>query len=166
MPTVAPLTPADAERYAELRRQMLRDAPWAFGANPDTDRRSDPDHVRQALSSAGHAILGAWEGPHLLAVAGLMREPNPKRAHLATIWGVYATPPARGAKLGRAVVVAAIALARTWRGVDAVQLAVSERALAARSLYDSLGFIAWGIEPDALRVGDEQFSETHMVLRL
>ena len=62
---VRSLTEADAGLYAALRREMLLDSPWAFGADPTTDRRSDAAVVaadlRQAAGKPGYAIIGGVE---------------------------------------------------------------------------------------------------------
>lgn len=150
---------------------MLADSPWAFGASPEQDRGSDVAGVARSLAeSAEYAIAGALDDPapntRLLAAAGLLRDPALKRRHVATVWGVYVTPGARGRGLGRAVVQRVIAHARSWPGVERVHLSVSENSPEAHALYQSLGFAAWGIEPDCLRVGEASFAEVHMSLRL
>lgn len=165
------LQPEDARRYTALRREMLADSPWAFGASPEQDRGSDAAGVARSLAdSAEYAIAGALadlesDGP-LLAAAGILRDAALKRRHVATVWGVYVTPGARGRGLGRAVVQRVIAQARSWPGVERVHLSVSENSPEAHALYQSLGFVAWGIEPDCLRVGEASFAEVHMSLRL
>ena len=54
-------------------------------------------------------------------------------------------------------------VARTWPGVNSVGLSVSENSGAARRLYERLGFIAWGREPDCLHLPDGRaFAEIHM----
>ena len=68
--------------------------------------------------------------------------------------------------MGRAVVCAAIDLARSWDGVDYVDLGVSENAPDARNLYERLGFVAWGREPESLQIDDRRFDEIYMCLRL
>jgi RimJ/RimL family protein N-acetyltransferase len=165
-----PLTPDEAHLYVAIRREMLADSPWAFGSSPSQDRRCDPDSLRASLAEPEYAILAAFTAPPaepaLLAVAGVIRDPALKRRHIAGIFGVYVTPTARGRGLGRDVVSAAIATARTWPGVEQVQLSVSNNAPAARALYDSLGFIPWGVEPDCLRIDGRSYSEVHMSLRL
>lgn len=205
--SILPLTPADAEAYVALRREMLLDSPRSFGASPGQDKGSDVEHMRIALGQAEFAVIGAFGGvtgasgvgevgahdekpSKLLAVAAVLREAPIKRRHIAKIWGVYVTPSARGRGLAKRVVQGAIEAARSWgdanagggqvgtRGVggmggavvrvEQVQLSVSETAPVARAVYESLGFVTWGIEPDALRVGDEGrgAAERHMVLVL
>jgi ribosomal protein S18 acetylase RimI-like enzyme len=52
---------------------------------------------------------------------------------------LYVVPPRRGGGLGRALMEAALELARE-EGADYVDLGTSEDDVAARALYESLGF--------------------------
>ena len=61
---------------------------------------------------------------------------------------------------------AAIEVARRWEGVDYLDLGVSENAPAAQALYESLGFRAWGREPESLEVDGRRYDEIFMSLRL
>ena len=176
------LQPRDAGRYARLRLRMLLDAPWAFGASPEGDKGLDIAHLTQALAGEDYAIFAidapaptgelpdavgeTREEPELIAAAGIMRARSPKFAHRASIWGVFVEPAYRGNGLGRAVVTAAIALVRTWPGVDYVDLGASECAPEAQCLYESLGFAAWGREPEATEISGRRYDEIHMTLRL
>lgn len=167
MDTAVRLGVADAEAYAALRREMLLDAPWAFGSSPNDDGRSKVELLRVSLARPEHAIMAVRDAGGLVATAGVLREEKIKRRHIAMVWGVYVTPAARGRGLGGVVVRAAVEEARGWDGVACVQLSVSERAPAARRTYEKLGFCVWGEEPDALRTGDETgHAEVHMWLRL
>ena len=158
------LAPADAARYARIRMRMLRDAPWAFSASPETDVANDLEAL--AARIADHAIFAvAAEGGELVAAASIVRRTG-KSAHRAGIWGVYVDPAHRGRGLGRAVVRAAVDAARGWPGVDWVDLAVSENAPAALRLYERLGFAAWGREPEALEVDGRRYDEIWMTQRL
>ncbi len=89
-----------------------------------------------------------------------------KGAHKASLWSLYVVPGARSTGLGRALVVAALDFAASLEGVTHVYVSATERAPEAMALYASLGFITWGVEPAALRVGDIAVSESHMVRTL
>lgn len=162
------LAPDDADSYVTLRREALLDAPWSFASSPEDDRGSDPAGVRRMLALDDFAVFAvrAEAGEQLLSVAMLNRESRVKRRHVAWLMGVYTTPAARGRGLASAVVSACVAHARTWVGVDVIQLGVSARADEAQRLYKRLGFVTWGIECDAIRIGDASFDELHMSLRL
>ncbi len=131
---------------------------------------SDAAQVRASLEGSDFGIGGAFgEDGRLEACAGVARERMLKRRHIATVWGVYTTPSARDRGLGRAVVGHALSLARGFASpaVSWVQLSVSERSVSARRVYESLGFVAWGVEPEGLRVDFVPgFDEVHMALRL
>jgi RimJ/RimL family protein N-acetyltransferase len=152
----------DAAAYVALRRAMLLDTPWAFSASPESDRGGIVERVIESLARPGFALVGAFGTDGLVSVAGLNREDKPKRAHIAWIWGVYSAPPHRRRGLSRAVLTEVIRIAGGWPGLACVQLSVSERSPEARALYRSLGFEAWGVEPDAIRVDGRSYAETHM----
>jgi L-amino acid N-acyltransferase YncA len=61
---------------------------------------------------------------------------------------------------------AAIAQARSWRGVDFLDLAVSANSPEAQRLYESVGFEAWGREPEATDHEGRRYDEIYMTLRL
>lgn len=166
MPEAIRLKPADAERYARLRRRMLEDAPWSFIASPEDD--PTVGEVRTRLAEETNAIFAVEKeaGGALIAAAGVVRLPRAKLAHRAIIWGVFVEPAHRRAGLGRLVTRAAIDLARSWPGVDWVALSVSENASAAQRLYESMGFVTWGREPEAIEWLGCRYDETHMSLRL
>jgi GNAT superfamily N-acetyltransferase len=70
------------------------------------------------------------------------------------------------AGIGRALVEVAIEFARSLDGLTHVHLAVAESGRAAHALYAQLGFMTWGTEPAAIRVGEVSVAEHHMVRAL
>jgi RimJ/RimL family protein N-acetyltransferase len=166
------LRPEDARRYARLRMRMLLDAPWAFSANPEDDKGLDIAHLGRSLADDAQAVFAVEEPAdakpdrELIAAAGIVRPASPKFRHRASIWGVFVEPAYRGQGLGRAVMTAAVELAKAWPGIGYVDLGVSERGEAARRLYESLGFRAWGREPEATEIEGRRYDEIHMTLRL
>jgi ribosomal protein S18 acetylase RimI-like enzyme len=160
---------------------MLLDAPWAFSASPEDDKGLDVAHLERSLAGEDYAIFAiespavagaaashgeTREPPELIAAAGMMRARSPKFRHRASVWGVFVEPAYRGRGFGRAVTAAAVALARTWVGVDYVDLGASTAVPEAQRLYESLGFTAWGREPEATEVDGRRYDEIHMTLRL
>ncbi len=159
------LAPDDAAPFMALRRRALEQEPLAFAASPEDDVGLSEDFVRRSLQEPTQAIFGAFD-PELLGVVGIARDRKLKAAHKAQVGGMYVVPAARGQGIGRALMEAAIELARRMPGVEQVHLGVSDRAIEAEALYLDLGFVVWGVERGALRVGGELVSERHMVLQL
>lgn len=166
---VRALPESEIPAYVELRKEMLLETPWAFLASPEEDVGSDPIRLGERLAQPQNRIFVAEETGkpgRFLSAAGVIRQARPKVRHRAGIWGVYTSPVARGKGLARGVMEAAIACARSWEGVRRVGLSVSARGAAARSLYRSLGFEEWGIEPEALGVEGELIDEHYLDLEL
>lgn len=96
------------------------------------------ERVRALLAAGETAVLLGGAGPHGLAV--LRFRPSiwteGLECYLAEL---YVVPDRRGQGLGRALMEAAIALARR-EGADYMDLGTSEDDVAARALYESLGF--------------------------
>ncbi len=96
------------------------------------------ERMWQLLDGGDTLVLLAGDGPDGLAVLRFR----------AAIWStglecylaeLYVSPARRGQGLGRALVEAALREARN-RGADTMDIGVDEPDLAARRLYESLGF--------------------------
>jgi GNAT superfamily N-acetyltransferase len=160
------LGPDDAAALLSLRREALDADPLAFGASPQDDLLTVEGTPALLAPAPDRAIFGLFLGTDLAGMVGVRQERGLKRRHVAVVWGMYVTPLARGKGRGRALVTAALEQARRWRGVDQVELGVSDTAEAARRLYASLGFRAWGREPRALQWQGRFVDEHHLVLDL
>jgi ribosomal protein S18 acetylase RimI-like enzyme len=125
--------PGDAEAIARL----LHDFNEEFG-DPTPDVAHLAERVRQLLGEGHVTVLLGGAGPEGLAV--LRFRPaiwsEGLECYLAEL---YVVPASRGRGLGRALMRAAIDLARST-GADHMDLGTSEQDIVARALYESLGF--------------------------
>ena len=84
-----------------------------------------------------------------------------KERHKARLWGMYVREDSRRLGIGKALVSALIDEAP--QGIEQISLAVVEENRSAISLYEALGFRAYGVERHALKVRDRYFDEALMV---
>ena len=103
-------------------------------------------------------------GSRLVGVAGFYIQPGPKHGHKGMLWGMYVRPPHRGAGIGRLLVESIIGHAR--KHVELLQLFVVSDNLPARRLYQSLGFVEYGIERHATKYGGQYHDDVLMALPL
>ena len=91
------------------------------------------------VESGDTTVLLAGDGPDGLAVLRfrLSLWSSGKECYLAEL---YVVPGLRGQGIGRSLMEAAIAIARE-EGADWMDLGTSEDDVAARALYESLGFV-------------------------
>jgi ribosomal protein S18 acetylase RimI-like enzyme len=160
------LTTSDVPAFIALRREALRDSPWAFAASEDSDVGVNPDLMSQRILEPGQTIVGAFDGEQLIGIAGMVRNRHGKMAHRANVWGVYVTPSTRGRGVAEAIMRELLTIARSWPGLDSVSLQVSARAEGAKRIYERLGFKQWGVEPAALMLDGIAYDEAHMVVML
>jgi ribosomal protein S18 acetylase RimI-like enzyme len=163
------LTEADASQAYELRLQALQESPEAFGSTyAETVRRGLESYRQRLLQPLTETFtLGAYASGRLVGMVAFFRDTGDKDRHKGYIVGMYVEPQSRGQGIGRALVAEAIARARQVPDVVQLQLAVVTSNVAARHLYQALGFVAYGLEPRALRLGEDQYwDEQLMILRL
>lgn len=168
--TVRRLDLSDATPLIALRLEALRDDPEAFGSSyEDFSALTDEGRAQWAkdrLTQPDSGIFGAFLRDRLVGMVGLVRVTERKSRHHSTLWGMYVAPEGRRQGLGRQLVEAAIAFARTLPDLEWIQLTVVPTQTAAFRLYPSLGFVEWGREPGALKVAGRDLDEAHMALRL
>lgn len=104
------------------------------------------ERFRQLLADGELTVLVAGSGPDGLAVLRFRPQiwSTALECYLAEL---YVVPDKRGQGLGRALMEAAIEVARE-AGADYMDLGTGEDDVAARALYESLGFDNRGGRPD------------------
>ena len=158
----------DIEALWKLRLRALRDNPEAFGSTYEETLQRGKESYRQRLRQP-HAetfYIGAFEEERLVGMVGFFRENGLKGQHKGYIISMYVAPEQRGRGVGKALVTEAIAQARTILELEHLHLAVVTTNTAARQLYQSLGFEVYGLEPRALKQGEQYWDEELMVLSL
>jgi len=130
-----------------VRRAQPEDAgdvarlPYDFNTEFDQPTPEPPqlaERIREVMG-ADTIVLLAGDGPDGVAVLRfrLSLWSSGKECYLAEL---YVAPQRRGQGLGRALMETAIEVARQ-EGADWMDLGTSEDDVAARALYESLGFV-------------------------
>ena len=132
---------ADAERIA----QLLHDFNTEFD-DPSPGPRFLAKRMRELLEGREITVLVVGEEPRGLALLRF-RPSLWKRTLDAYLEELYVVPDRRGEGMGRALMEATLELARE-RGAGDIHLGTSEDDVAARALYESLGFSNRGGRPD------------------
>ena len=162
------LTETDAQALWEFRKTALQSEPAAFGESLEEHLQMTVDALSNRLKSGGdeNFVLGAVSDASLAGMVGFYRELRLKRRHRGWIWGMYVAPQWRGQHIGRQLMEEAIRRARKISGLQRVLLSVIVSQPGARQLYESIGFTAFGRDPQALHVDGKFLDEDHMGLTL
>ena len=153
------LTETDAAAYREIRLEALRLHPEAFSAAFELESSEPLSFFAARL--AGNAVFAGFDGAAAMGIAGFRRDPGLKGAPTGQFSGMYVRSAARGSGLSRRLVETVIDHAR--RHVEQIHLSVTAGNDPAHRLYASLGFVAYGREPRALKIDGRYFDEIAMV---
>ena len=163
--TVQRLDPSHVNEYRTLMLDAFELHPDAF-ISSYAERAALPLSAWEARLKAdpqpSDLVLGALEEGRVAGVVGLHFDTREKARHKATLVGMYVTSRFWRHGLGRGLVQAALAEARARPDVRLVQLMVTQGNHAARELYESCGFVQYGLEPFAVAVGGGFVSKVHM----
>jgi ribosomal protein S18 acetylase RimI-like enzyme len=158
--TIQRLTPIDADSFRAIRLEALKANPEAFGSTFEFEDKLDLNWFAGRLENSH--VLGAFRIGALIGTVGFAIQQGQKNAHKGRLWGMYVRPSSRRAGVGRLLVNAALDVARA--NVELVQLSVVRENRPARKLYESVGFVEFGMEPKASKLGDQYYDEAHMAL--
>ena len=156
------LDASHALAYRELMLEAYDLHPQAFTSSVRERAVMPLSWWEGRLTSKLDVVLGAFEAGTLAGIVGLAFEPREKARHKATLFGMYVSTHFRQHGLGFALVQAAVGEAQKNLALKVLQLTVTAGNDAAFNLYQRCGFIQYGLEPLAVRVGEEYYDKIHM----
>ena len=158
--TIRHLSPDDANSFRAIRLEALKTNPEALGSTFELEDKLDLAWFAGRLENAH--VVGAFRDGELVGTAGFAIQQGQKNAHRGRLWGMYVQPNSRDMGIGRLLVNAVLDVAR--ENVELIQLSVVRENRPARRLYDSVGFLEFGMELKASKLGDKYYDEAHMAL--
>lgn len=144
----------------------MRDHPEAFGSDYESARRAGPRYAERGYFQGGpNALFAAWSSDNrIIGIAASFAETG-KRTHIAHVISVYTLPDFRSNGIATALVQTIVRHLQGFQHISSIRISVSASNHQAVRCYERLGFVRWGIEPDAIALPDgSTVSEIHMVL--
>jgi GNAT superfamily N-acetyltransferase len=163
---VRALTAQDSVAFKTLRLEAISDSPSAVWPTwQEESARTEAETGARITQNATQVVFGAFSGETLAGIAGLRREALVQVGHKATLWGVFVDRRHRQQGIARKL-FSCVKSHALETGVLQIHLCVNAGNMSAKSLYGSLGFVTFGVEPRAMQVDGKFYDEEHMVLRL
>jgi RimJ/RimL family protein N-acetyltransferase len=143
--------------------QALRECPSAFLSSYEEECNISPATIAGRLApTSGERVFGAFAENSLVGVVGLRREEARKFSHKGYLWGMYVLSEHRNLGVGMQLVLRAFEFAESVPGLRQVNLIVTATNKTAIRLYESVGFLPYGIERNSMFVDGEFYDEVLM----
>ena len=162
-------SPIDVAQYWQVRNQGLKEFPDAFTTSYEEGLATAPEKLAKRFGgeNSDDFVIGAFsETDQLLGCTGFERNTRTKQRHQGKVLGMYVIPEARGTGLGREILAALLIEAKQLNGLEQIVLSVTHSNEGARLLYISMGFVTFGIEHNAIKVGQNYVDKEFMALQL
>lgn len=156
------LRPTDALLYRRVLLEAFELHPEVFSVRAARQASISEANWVARLSSEQDQLFGVFIDAQLAGIVGLAFEYQARSRHKATLFGLYVSPRLRRQGLGRALVRTVLKQAVQYPEVRWVELTVMAGNEAALHLYQRCGFVRFGLEPLAIRVGDEYHDKVYM----
>lgn len=144
MVTLEPLTPRLATLFKDVRLRALLDSPTAFSSTYAKEvNLTDDDWVKRATQWCNEnstTFLALDAGSACGIASGMLDQTDLSRAHLFSMW---VAPTHRRMGIGRSLVEAVLAWART-KNAQSMRLLVTSNNDTAIQFYQGLGFTLTG----------------------
>jgi len=162
------LSPSDAAAFIKIRLAALRESPNAFMMDTVDEENETPQTILPRIYDENQPsetfVIGAFDQGQLIGTSAFKRKKWRKLRHRGTLWGVYILPDYRKRGIAHILLQKTIDTAREISELDQITLEVSGKF--QRNFYESLGFVAWGVEKNGTKIGENYLTWTHMVLNL
>lgn len=160
---------ADIAAVRAMRLTALEESPTAFGSTVMEEAQRPLEKLAELIEPEiddGSCFFGVFADGSMAGIIGLVRRPGERRQHVAELRSVYVLPEFRGRGAGRMLLETVLSHARGVDGMRQVILCVNAANQPARGLYQSLGFVRFGLEPSALLIDGTGHDEEHYILSL
>jgi RimJ/RimL family protein N-acetyltransferase len=166
--SVRELQAHDLDAYKALRDHALAHHEEAFTSDAATEAQRSAQSYASRLGSDGSGgfTLGAFRGDALVGAITLDRDPRTKVRHVGHVIGTMVRAEEIGRGVGRALIDALIERASADDELQSLTLTVTAGNAAAQRLYARAGFVLFGTQPRAIRVGGRFLDKQHMVMNL
>jgi len=158
--TIRRLRSDDAASFRAIRLEALKASPELLRSTFELEDRLDVAWFAGRLEDTH--IVGAFRNGELVGTAGFATQQGQPNAHKGRLFGMYVRSSSRNLGVGRLLLSAVLDVARD--NVELIQLSVVRENGPARRLYESAGFLEFGVETKASKYGDKYYDEALMAL--
>ncbi|WP_409159394.1 GNAT family N-acetyltransferase [Pectobacterium sp. B2J-2] len=157
---IRPLIDTDVLSFIKIRLESLKNTPENFGSSFDEKKNHSEEYFLEKIRN--NIIIGCFDKNELLGIIGISKPHLIKMQHIISLWGMYVRPNARGLGLSKSLLNFVITKMKAQAHCHSIRLSVVATNTTAIRLYESVGFKAWAVDVDALKIGGTYYDEIFM----
>jgi GNAT superfamily N-acetyltransferase len=155
------LSSSDAAAFQMLRLEGFRLHEREFRYAPEDEIHLSPTNISERLDR--DFVVGVFSGARLIAIAGLGANNGAKTRHKTLLWGMYVQAAFRGSGAADMLMSAIVDHARSH--AESIHLTVVRDNRRAVRFYERWGFLAYGVEPRAIKLADGSYLDETLMAR-
>ncbi|AIO18502.1 N-acyltransferase YncA [Candidatus Izimaplasma bacterium HR1] len=151
------LTQDDYLLYKKIRLELLENETLSFGSSFEEESLFEDKLWKYRLDKENVTTIGAFINEEMIGICVVVFNPRSKLKHIASLHSMYVKKNHRGEGIGRQLIIHAEEAAK-GKGIFRMNLSVVNSNEKAFILYQKLGFVKYGIEPDTIKISGEYYS--------
>ncbi len=163
-PEIKILEVTEWQAYKAIRLKGLQTDPTAFGRSYEEEVLHDDARWQKKLSDPDFPVYVTKIDGRIVATAMVKFEVGDRIGHMATIKGVYTDPEFRNRGLSTTLLKKILSDLHDNQKTIKVRLSVNDSQVAAKKMYENLGFETVGLEKKEVKIGTTYLDQTHMEL--
>lgn len=160
------LQPEESNAYRALRLQCLKNYPMHFTSNYEDEKVKEKVFFQNSIeqSDVNNFVIGAFIDDALVGISGFNRYDRKKIEHKGRIIQVYVNPDYQGQQIGLRIIKSTIAEAFKIEGIEQIEIDVISSNKHAAKLYKKIGFEAYGVQKNFMKVNNSYYDHIMMML--
>ncbi|MFA9289366.1 MAG: N-acetyltransferase family protein [Weeksellaceae bacterium] len=157
--SIIQLKPDDWHKYKAIRLEALQADPIAFGETYENIQSKPESYWRERLASTESRWIFAQVDEQIVGMMGARISLKNEIQDTAIIVGVYVSTLYRGNGIGKKMLESLLKLLKDLNSVKKVKLWVSETQIAAKKMYEDVGFIYTGTDEKQIEYKNNFYNE-------
>lgn len=170
--SIRPLHENEFSVFVDFQSEALFNTPEIYGSDYESYKAMSILDKEQAfeklLDYPFNYVMGAFDvSGSMIGMAGFsVRHKIPKQSHKGYIWSVYVSDQFRSKGIATRLVEDVMEAAKVDAGVEQFLVSIAATNLGGQQLYRKLGFIQYGAEVRALKLGENDYVDEILMVRL
>lgn len=155
--TIRRLFKDNYEQYKVIRLELLQAEPTSFGSSFEEENLFEDEVWKNRLTKSTVATFGAFDDDTIVGICVVVCNPRKKMKHIASIHSMYVKEDYRKQGIAKMLLEKVETFAKS-SGVDRLNLSVVSTNEIAKRVYQMIGFVEYGMEPEAILYEKKYYS--------